>query len=1005
MQSDPENPAQGEDVTELVSKEFGHFQLLRVLGRGAQGIVYLAEDTLLRRKVALKLLSNAGLQSEAVRDRFRREAEVASRLDHPGICGVHEVGEVEGIPFISMQYLRGTTLADLLEAARSGETPQPVAGSEESTMTSLTGKDAVSDVLLLVERTARALHAAHEVGLVHRDIKPANIMITAEGQAVIMDFGLARDLESADGDLTETGAILGTPAYMSAEQLRGRKEDIDARTDVYGLGVTLFELLTLRRPFEAESIEQYFQLILHAQPASPRKFNPRIPRDLDTVIEVAIERDRARRYPTALALAEDLRRVRSFEPIHAKAPSALTRTAKWCRRNAALAVGLGSLGVFLVAAAGLVIAGDLERSRSARLHLDTARGALEANEFEVALAEVALLRELEPESPEAIELETEIVRAREQAAVAAQRELDLLAAKEAREIALQKIEAHVAAQRQLVATRDAVERQRGDVFDAFSPEPQRASFAGEERAISLLEASVTRLLGEAGESLHAAARRESRWGSSAATERAFAEFYLVHWSEAMAAGERAEAERLADLVRRYDAAGEHEDLLSGHGTLTVATTDSETTLHLFRYESLELLDEQSAAIPRLVPVPTDGLGLFTELPRRPGIEPWSPCLVVTDVEPGGWAQRAGLALNDHLERVGGEAGRHGRELLRTREAGEPLSIERCGTELSPALEVPTGEAAGFSVEVTAAPLFCDERNAIASSESVEVAPGSYLLLALREGHSPQRVPFVVERGGEVSLEARPLPIASAPQGFVFVPGGAFPSGGDALAPGSAPSSSREVDGFFIARRELTNAEWRRFTEDPAIRARMEASADPIYRPREKRSGPMPEQNLGGDDTPVFGITWNDVRDYLAWRNELAEREGEPWVYDLPTRAEWEKAARGVDGRKFPWGDRFDFALTVGLFSREVPLFDAPGGLEPRDESPYGLLDMGGHRSEWTSQQRVLDAPGAPLAYYYLGGCWRDARADTFRSAGAGFAEADFPSATTGARLVARPRTE
>jgi formylglycine-generating enzyme required for sulfatase activity/tRNA A-37 threonylcarbamoyl transferase component Bud32 len=1003
VQSDSETPTPGDDVTELVSKEFGHFQLVRVLGRGAQGIVYLAEDTLLHRKVALKLLSNAGLQSEAVRDRFRREAEVASRLDHPGICGVHEVGEVEGIPFISMQYLRGTTLADLLEAARSGETPQPTAGSEESTMTSLTGKDAVSDVLLLVERAARALHAAHEVGLVHRDIKPANIMVTAEGQAVLMDFGLARDLESSGADLTETGAILGTPAYMSAEQLRGRREDIDARTDVYALGVTLFELLTLRKPFEGESIEEYFQLILHAQPASSRKYNPRIPRDLDTVIEVAIERDRARRYPSALALAEDLRRVRHFEPIQAKAPGALTRAAKWCRRNAAVAVGLGAVSVFLLAAGGLVIANDLERGSSARQHRETARGALERGEFELALAEVALLRELVPDSPEAVELEAQIVRAREAAAVQAQREQDLSAADEARQAALEKIEAHVAARSRLRATRSSVEERRSDIFDSFSPETQRASFAGEEREVAALEATVVRLLGEASENLHAAARRESRWGSSAETERAFADFYLVQWSDAMATGRRAEAERFAGLVRRHDPSGEYEGLLSGHGSLTVEVQGGPAALHLFRYESLELLADGSSTIPRLVPVPTDGLELFPELPRDPGVEPWSPCLVVTEVEPGGWAERSGLTAGELLERVGGESGRHGRERLRARTPGEPLSVERCSREGSPGLELPAGEAAGFSVEVTSAPLFCGARNEIAGGESLEVAPGSYLLLARRAGASPQRVPFVVERGGALSLGVDLQSVEDVPPGFVFVPGGPFPSGGDALAVGSAPPTVEEVDGFFIARRELTNAEWRRFTEDPQTRARMQASADPIYRPREERGGPMPEENLGGEDTPVFGITWNDVRDYLAWRNELAERDGEPWVYDLPTRAEWEKAARGVDGRSFPWGDRFDFALTVGLFSRDVPLFNAPGGLEPRDESPYGLLDMGGHRSEWALDRKVLDAPGAPPAYLYLGGCWRDARADSFRLAGSSFAEAEFPSATTGARLVARPR--
>ncbi|MCA8942832.1 MAG: protein kinase, partial [Planctomycetes bacterium] len=157
-------------------REFGKYVLLKELGRGAQGIVYLAEDQQLHRKVALKMLTAAGVQSDEIRERFVREAEVASKLEHPGICGVHEMGEVEGVPFIAMQYIVGTTLADLLEGARGDAPLTPAETGTTLTSASLVGKDATQDVVRLIERAARAVHAAHEVGLVHRDIKPANIM-------------------------------------------------------------------------------------------------------------------------------------------------------------------------------------------------------------------------------------------------------------------------------------------------------------------------------------------------------------------------------------------------------------------------------------------------------------------------------------------------------------------------------------------------------------------------------------------------------------------------------------------------------------------------------------------------------------------------------------------------------------------------------------------------------------------------------------------------------------
>jgi serine/threonine protein kinase len=249
----------------------GPFRILELVGRGGQGIVYLAEDERLHRKVALKVLTGWGLTSEAALKRFRREAEVASKLDHPGICTVYDAGVEDGVPYIAMRYVEGETLARKLSTAResAGDEATSVVGLLEFEAAASTRPEVdpsptpsgptthaeVMRVVRLVEEAARALHAAHESGVIHRDIKPGNIMVTAASEPVILDFGLARELEGDLPTLTHMGELFGTPAYMSPEQLAHQRIRLDRRTDVWSLGVTLYECLSLRRPFDTPTHE------------------------------------------------------------------------------------------------------------------------------------------------------------------------------------------------------------------------------------------------------------------------------------------------------------------------------------------------------------------------------------------------------------------------------------------------------------------------------------------------------------------------------------------------------------------------------------------------------------------------------------------------------------------------------------------------------------------------------------------------------------------------------
>ncbi|MCA9323254.1 MAG: SUMF1/EgtB/PvdO family nonheme iron enzyme [Planctomycetes bacterium] len=340
--------------------QIGPYRLIKELGRGGQGAVWLAEDSRLNRRVALKLLPSSPTSSRATRARFLREAEAASRLDHPGICAVYEIGEHATTPFIAMQLIEGQTLSKWVAARDESEAEEHV-DFDTTTDPSLVTRPALKssttrstpedreEVLRIIEEVARALHVAHEAGLVHRDVKPANIMIRGDGRAVLLDFGLAAMDDTRDEEtLTRTGDLMGTPAYMSPEQLTAQRVTLDRRTDVYSLGVTLFECLTLRRPFEAPTREQLYQKILTARSVRMRELVPRIPKDVEVVTTVAMDPDRERRYATALAMAEDLARLRQNLPIEARPPGLSRRLGRFVQRNLALSV-VGTLLVVSLA--------------------------------------------------------------------------------------------------------------------------------------------------------------------------------------------------------------------------------------------------------------------------------------------------------------------------------------------------------------------------------------------------------------------------------------------------------------------------------------------------------------------------------------------------------------------------------------------------------------------------------------------------------------------------------
>lgn len=399
------------EMPALTGTQLGDYRIVREIGRGGMGVVYEAIEESLGRRVALKLLPITTTSRPDQLQRFKREARAAARLEHPNIVPVYGVGQHDTQHYIAMQYIVGQgldrviaelkdqasgTAARRLRAAPEAESPagassesgvdgQRRAGSTvrlagDSTVSGGGSTEFYRNVARIGAEAAEALQYAHSQRVIHRDIKPSNLLLDVEGQAWVTDFGLAK-LES-DEDLTQTGDVVGTLRYMAPERLQGR---VDASSDIYGLGLTLYELVTLQPAYSAADRASLVDKVAHGTPVPPRKLNDRIPRDLETIILKASAREPHQRYATADALAADLRRFTAGKPILARRTPWQEQAWLWCRRNpvvAGLAAGLAaSLIIGLLAVSwnlyrlGIVNATLVQRNEDLKL----ANAAAEAN--------------------------------------------------------------------------------------------------------------------------------------------------------------------------------------------------------------------------------------------------------------------------------------------------------------------------------------------------------------------------------------------------------------------------------------------------------------------------------------------------------------------------------------------------------------------------------------------------------------------------------------------------
>jgi eukaryotic-like serine/threonine-protein kinase len=364
-----QGPEQGEAAARASAAEarpdLPGYEVLEKLGQGGMGVVYKARQLRPNRVVALKMMLAGAQASAEHRTRFRLETEAVARLRHPNIVQIYEVGEHEGRPFCCLEFLEGGNLGERL--AGTPQPARPAAG--------------------LMETLARAMHAAHQQGVIHRDVKPANILLAADGTPKISDFGLAKQLDEDTGQ-TQAGAVMGTPPYMAPEQAAGRNRDIGPTTDVYALGAVLYELLTGRPPFRAATQVETLDQVRTQDPVPVRRLQPAVPRDVETICLKCLAKEPHKRYASALELAEDLRRFLHNEPIKGRPVPTWERGLKWVRRRptAAALVVTSAVAVLSLLCGSLLYLG--QRARDAEERARTAQQLLSEHERQEAVRQL-----------------------------------------------------------------------------------------------------------------------------------------------------------------------------------------------------------------------------------------------------------------------------------------------------------------------------------------------------------------------------------------------------------------------------------------------------------------------------------------------------------------------------------------------------------------------------------------------------------------------------------------
>ncbi|MHC4599457.1 MAG: protein kinase domain-containing protein [Planctomycetota bacterium] len=887
-------------------KRFGDFRVLGELGRGAMGVVYEAVQEPLGRRVALKVMLPSFTSSPEAVERFLRESQSTAKLKHPNIVPVYGMGEQDGTYYYAMGFIEGDSLKDALK----------------------------DDVMPFKERAAilrdssRALDYAHERGVVHRDIKPANIMIDKDKKVLIADFGIAKSEEQST--LTASGQILGTPMYMAPEQAEGGSAGVTGRSDIYSLGATLYEAITLARPYHGEDVRSIIRNVIETEPLPPRRIDPKIPKDLETICLKAMEKPPQKRYESAGDMADDLDRFIQGEPIKARPISMAARLGRRMRKNK-LATTLILL-IFLLVTGGAAFLGYTwwDKQQRIKTALTDASDAYKKEAFEKARTLYTGVLTLDEENAAAVEgiekcdLKLTQIRKEEQR-LALKKKIDeklgeASAAYKAGEFeparnlyqGVLTIDDSSAAAREGIEKCDLkldqlkAERERAELEKKIQARLEEASTAFKDEAYDKAKKVYGRilLLDEANDAARLGIENCDQALAKLREEKE--KYERMRQAKALTlAGEAILADGeggVKDASGRFkggdDGAG-REALAGAVDKLDEASEKFSEALKLYPGYKAALRGRVAANLARV-----DGAVLLEDFSTALGFLLAAREAGAEDFFAGRWAA-----------------------LYRTVVGTGTLDLTTTPPGATVRLEI---------VEEDPAARKKPDLLGTTPLRNLDVPMGNYVLHLEREGAEPTVFPLKVERNEAVTASVRLLTPGEIPQDMVYVPAGLYRVGDE-----YSGFEKKEVAGFLIDRMEISHEDYHAFVS--SIEDRQELMK---RLPRKLQGGRTlvwwkPEtflkfQNRKGKRLPVWGITKEDAEAYAAWKGKR-----------LPTAEEWQKAARGVDGRLWPWGNVFENDR-CNFYGRRARIDLEPVNAYGQWRSPYGLLNTAGNVAEWTS---------------------------------------------------------